>query len=79
MPPHPTPTSARRAEAVQPSVKNVFDRQPLLIPPRPDARAPWYRRPAVVICLVLLGAAMVAAAVRYGADLRHAFTGVLDH
>jgi hypothetical protein len=68
MPPQHTPAS-RRLSSVQPGVKNVFGREPLLIPPRADARPrPWFRRRAVVVPIVLLVTlAIVAGAWGFGA------------
>ena len=66
-----TDRDAPRYDAsVQARVKNVFDRDPLVIPQLfVDARAPWYRRGSAVVGAVLLVLVVAALAVllyRYG-------------
>ena len=76
MPPQHTPSS--RHVSAQPNVKNVFDREPLLIPQRPEDRPrPWYRRRALMTSITLLLAAVIAIALRFGASVSRAFGGTL--
>jgi hypothetical protein len=73
----PTPASRRHDATGQPSVKNVFDRQPLLIPQRAEnRRRAWYHRRAALATIALLVAAAVVA-VRFGASLSRALPSVV--
>ena len=72
----PTPASRRDATA-QPSVKNVFDREPLLIPQRPEDRPrPWFHRRAVWVSLAL-AIALVAVVVEFRASIARALPNVI--
>ncbi len=74
MPPQHTPAS--RHVRAQPNAKNVFDREPLLIPQRPEDRPrPWYRRRAVVTSILLVLAAVVAIVLHFGPSVSRAFAG----
>jgi hypothetical protein len=73
----PTPASRRHDATAQASVKNVFDREPLLIPPRPwDRPRPWFRRRAVWVSLAL-AAALVAVVVELRASILLALPAVI--
>ena len=62
MSPQHTPASRQRA-SVPPSVRNVFDREPLLIPQRSaDRPRPWYRRRSVLASILVLVSVVAAAA-----------------
>jgi hypothetical protein len=62
MSPQHTPASRQRA-SVPPSVRNVFDREPLLIPQRSEDRPPpWYRRRSVLASILVLVSVIAAAA-----------------
>ena len=74
----PTPASRRHDAIVQPSVKNVFERQPLLIPRRPEDRPrPWFRRRAVWICVSLALAITVAIVIEFGASIARTLPRVI--
>ena len=78
MPRRATPAAQQHDAIVQPSVKNVFDRQPLLIPrPLDDRQPPWYRRRAVLTFIVLLVAVAVVGVARFGATLLRALGSIL--
>jgi len=72
-PDHPTyDASVQQAplERVPTSVKNVYDRAPLLIPQLfEDALPPWYRRPAAIVLIGLVAVwllAMIATVAHFG-------------
>ena len=76
MPPQHPPDFDRHAD-VQPSPKNVFDREPLLIPKRPgDRPRPWFRRKAVLTSILLVVAVAVAIGAGFGATVAEAFAGL---
>jgi hypothetical protein len=76
MPPQHTPASRPHA-SVQPSVKNVFDREPLLIPQRSEDRPPpWYRRRSVLASILVL-VSVIAAAAWLRAGLSRAVHGLV--
>lgn len=61
MPTRTAPDTPRYDASVQRSAKNIYDRDPLLIPQLfEDALPPWYRRPAGII-LILLGVLALGA------------------
>ena len=54
MPTRTDPETPRYDATVPPSVKNVFDRDPLLIPQLfDDGRQPWYRRRSAITLTVV--------------------------
>lgn len=79
----PTPASPLGAASRQPSAKNVFDRQPLVIPLRAEDRVPpWYRRRSRLLLLFLLVVTVVGAAALFvpsGASPRRALSSLLEH
>ena len=73
----PTPASRRHDATAQPSVKNVFDREPLLIPQRPrDRPRPWFRRRTVWVSLAL-AIAVVLVVLEFGARIARAIPDVI--
>jgi len=77
MPSRTTREPARYDATVQPNVKNVFGRDPVLIPQRrEDLVPPWYRRRSGVL-LALLAAGVGVAAVRYRASLARVFADIV--
>jgi hypothetical protein len=74
----PTRDSRRPDATAQPGVKNVFHRDPLLVPQRREDRPkPWFRRRAVW-ALVSLGVAVaVVIVVELGASIARALAGVI--
>ena len=78
MPSRTTPEPARYDATVQPNVKNVFGREPVLIPHLfEEPLPPWYRRRSgrMVVALLFVGAGV--AAVRYRATLLRAFAEIV--
>jgi len=74
----PTPASRRHDAIVQPSVKNVFERQPLLIPRRAEDRPrPWFRRRAVWLSVSLAVAITVAIVIEFDASIARSLAGVI--
>jgi hypothetical protein len=72
-----TPAPRQHDATGQPSVKNVFDREPLLIPPRAeDRRRALYRRRATLATMAIVAVAAIAA-VRFGASLSRGLLSVL--
>ena len=73
-----TSEPARYDTTVQPNVKNVFGREPVLIPRLFEKRLPpWYRRRSGMVFVALLAAGVGVAAVRYRASLLRALTDIL--
>jgi hypothetical protein len=73
----PTPASRRHDATAHVRVKNVFAREPLLIPPRPrDRPRPWFRRRAVWVSLVV-AIAVVLIVVEYGARIARVLPDVI--
>jgi hypothetical protein len=70
-PPYDPSVQRDPQKSTAPSVKNIYDRDPLLIPQLFEhALPPWYRRRAGIILFVLLalsGIAVVAGVVHFGA------------
>ena len=74
----PTRASRRHDATAQPGVKNVFHREPLLIPPRREDRPkPWFRRRAVWVLVSLAVAVAVVIVVEFGASVTRALAGVI--
>ena len=78
MPSRTTREPARYDAAVQPNVKNVFGRDPVVIPHRfEDPLPPWYRRHFGKVLVALLAAGVGVAAVRYRASLVRALADIV--
>jgi hypothetical protein len=78
MPSWTAPVPPRDDATVQPNVKNVFDRDPLLIPqPFEDRQPRWHRGRSGLVLLALLAAGTAAVAVRFGASPLRALAGIL--
>ena len=78
MPSRTTPEPARYDATVQPNVKNVFAREPVLIPQLFEKRLrPWYRRRSGRMVVALLFVGVGVAAVRYRATLLRALADIV--
>jgi hypothetical protein len=73
----PAPPSRRYDATSQPSVKNVFEREPLLIPQRPEDRPrPWFRRPAAWVW-ILIAVAVGVVVTAFGESIARALPAVI--
>ena len=78
MPSRTTAEPARYDATVQPSARNVFGREPVLIPHLFGERLPpWYRRRSGRMVVALLFVGVGVAAVRYRATLLRALADIV--
>ena len=74
----PAPPSRRHDATTERSLKNVFEREPLLIPQRLEDRPRrWFRRPAVWVSVFLAVAVAVLVVIAFGASIARALSVVI--